>query len=321
MRNILDKKRGQAMPVIITIAVVVIAFAVLFGAWKLGAFGQSVTISPEVQAAAGSCQTEPYVTIVATDEINPGTIVPAVEISAAVVNDKFFGAITTGSSGTKFALGDKVDSAAVNGTNYGAVLFENGVISKCGLNELQASMLKLSGAPTIKIRNSAGTELTDNSAGGAVNQSSSSTSIVTEYRFTTPSNEGAESMTVVVEASNNTEIQTINLKCSGISVSDYRQNKPDFHSTEGTLSDSIFKSFTIEGFGNDGTETVCSLTFDPKTGETMGAGDQTIFTTNYFAQAFADVDGTIKVDIQNSDGTAKHIAGASTDYDFSIGNI
>ena len=53
----------------------------------------------------------------------------------------------------------------------------------------------------------------------------------------------------------------------------------------------------------------------------MGAEKQEIYITWYIEDTFVDTDGTYVTDIENNDGTAKHVSDASSDYDVSIGNV
>jgi len=233
----------------------------------------------------------------------------------ARVNGIYKGTVT---SSTEFSKGDSVE-LLVNGTNYiGTIL--PAMTMGCGSNSISAELYKLDGVPTVKIFGSAGDQLTDSATSAAINESSSADPIVVEIKMTTPSDEAIDDMVFVLESSNNSAVREMTLSSSTASVSAYDRNKPDFHSQESSLTDSLFRSFQVSNVANDGGQTTFSLLIEPESGETIGTGEGTgFYVTWYVADSYVDTDGTFQVGIEDSDGTAKHIGAADGDYDFLVG--
>ena len=308
----MKSKKGQALIVVVIIVGILVIGGILL-------FTREAAISEaELITELGTCEVEPYLETTLVDITNLGTAIANAAVNGRV-NEVYVGEITTGSSGTVLSMGDEVNML-LNGTNYPT---KEGTISitKCGENEISASLCKLDGAPSVTIFNDAGNELTNDWQGGATNQSSSSNPIINDMHFTMPSDECADAVVFVIEASNSTEVDKIQMSTNKGTIEEYKNNQPDIHSVEGAYSDSLFNSFIAKGFANDGGKTIFSITLDPESGETIGAGNSSVFITWYFPQAFIDVDGTIKYDIENVDGTAKHVTAASSDYDYGLGVV
>jgi hypothetical protein len=312
--NMYKNKRGQ----VVWIVIAIIAVVVIVGAIVMTRPQQQLESQTDIVSTLGTCDVEPYFTKILTDKTNPGTSITSTK-SPGRVNGAYVGDITPGSSGTILSIGDNLN-LVVNGSDYISIE-GNAEIDKCGENEVPYQLCKLDGAPSITIFGTAGDALTDNRQGGATNQTASANTIVVDMHFTMPSDECADSVVFVVEASNSTEVDKISMGTNVGNIKEYPINKPDIHSDEGGNSDSLTNTFIATGFANDGGKTVYSITLEPESGETMGTGNSSVYVTAYFPQAFADVDGTIKTDIENTDGTATHVTAASTDYDFCIGTV
>tara|TARA_Y100000310_G_scaffold67692_2_gene63067 strand:- start:5907 stop:6875 length:969 start_codon:yes stop_codon:yes gene_type:complete len=319
MKSILESnKKGQVGGIIGGILVVLVIVGLVTGLMLVlnkGVGGGS-------SGTSESCEVEPYLSVSLTDSINMGTKPTAGSQFEAIVTDSEgntqLKTVTTGTSGTAFNQGDSLD-VVVNATNYGAVLVEDFAITKCGQNDLSAELQKLDGTPTISIFNTDGDKLSDVAGGNTVNQSTSANTIVVNMDFTMPTDESATALVFVVEASNSTEVDKIAMGANAGTIKSYSKNKPDFLSTEGSLSDSIHRSFWAEGFNNDGQLTKFSISFEPESGITMGTGALDVYVNVFFPQAFVDVDGVIVYDIEDSNGVAQHIDSTTADYDFGVG--
>lgn len=264
------------------------------------------------------CQISPFVSLTATDEINPGTSVTAT--GHTLLDDKLYGSFTSGS--TTFVKGAKLDiiAGASGYTNKSIPTITLG----CGGNSAQVELLKLDGAPTIQVFNDAGQVVTDGAFGATVNQTSRSTNIVQRIKVTAPADEGMEYMVITVEYNNDTELKSMDMSSvtPGVQVNKYKSSKPDFHAQEGAGSRSEFKSFEVTGMPKDGGVTELDLVLEPATSQTLGQGFEangtSVYTTYYFGQDIIDTDAEIRMAIENSDGTAVHLSSASTDYDWIV---
>ena len=307
-------KNGVGSLLIIILVAVILVVGV--GAYVMTRPQEALKSQKDIVTELGTCDVEPYFTQILTDRINAGTSIASTK-SPAIVNGAYIGDVTPGSSGTILSIGDDLN-LLVNGTNY---VTEEGsaTISKCGENEVSYTLCKLDGAPSMTIFGPDGNALTDDYGGGAVNVTATANTFTVDLHFTMPSDECADSVVFVVEASNTTEVDKIGMSANLgtiAPVSNY-----DVHAVEGQHSTSITKTFLAKGFSNDGGKTIYTITFDPESTITMGTGNSTIYVSAYFPQAFVDVDGTIKTDIQNEDGTATHVTAAIADYDFCIGGL
>lgn len=325
MRKLLLDKRAETSKVVWAFLLI----AIIGVGWYIynnsGANPQEQVQQQILEKESKNCEVEPYLDVAGDDAINPGTATSA-GINAVILNGKYDASLVAeGSSGDKYVIGDVLDMI-VNASGYISTKVESIDVENCGKNKVSTEMYKLDGAPTIKIF-ADNTQLTDNSAGGANNVTASSDPIVLDYQFTMPSNEGAKEMYIVIEASNTTEVNEmiVSSSTSGVSVEKAAYNKPDVHAMEGAHSNSLFRTYRIIASDKemtDGKVIELKINIEPESTVTIGTGNQEVYTTVYFPQDFVDSEtGKFVFGIEDSTGTAKHVSAASTDYDFSIGNV
>jgi hypothetical protein len=293
----------------------IIVGLVVAGALIYGQFSQSQAGTQQAQAlteVAEGCELDPTLDWTVVDTINPGTSVSGTG-PVAIVNGVYKGLVSTS---TKFAKGDSVE-LLINGTGYISKAIAP-ITASCGINSVQAELVKLDGSPSVKVFNDDGNRLTNDANGGVTNQSSSASPITIEMRLTAPADEGIDSAVIVIESSNTTEVDDIILSSESATVE--KVSKPEVHSAESSSNDEIIKAFRVTNIADDGATTTFNINIQPESGQTMGTGDNTVYITWYIEQDFIDTDGIFQLGVEDADGTAKHVSAASDDYDFSIGN-
>ncbi len=309
-------KKGQALGITVAVLLIVVLLGGIGGGvywFTTQGTTQAVTEVAEAElSVTGDCETVPYITVTARDAINLGTPVTIGTIDYAK-NGVFQGVMTSGSSGTKFQFGDKVE-LLINTSNYLNTVIED-IEVKCGDNAVLVDLFGTDDG-TIKIFDEDGTVVTDNAAGGANNQSSSATTIQQEIKITSKSDQSLGDMVIIVEASNTTQVDKILLSdgarttVSGISV-------PEFHTQESSGTGSIVKAFFIDSsdYLQDGKSDTYTLSIEPESGQTIGV-NTAIYVTAYTQQHFRDIDGSFVYEIENSDGS--DMSEDNFDYDYLI---
>lgn len=264
------------------------------------------------------CDTGPFLYTNAYDAINTGT---AVTDNARGLRNKI--PIGANTEGTTTYVKEETIELLVGASGYPNVSASFGPV-KCGTNTVPIALSKLDGVGEIKIYNTAGNILGDGYEGIDTyeNQSTSSTPMNLKMTYTVPADEAVEMMVLVIECSNGTEIDDIELSSSsGAKVS--KGTLPEFHSTESSDNIEVTRTFEITDIDDDGQQEVFNINIQPESGKTMGTGDNACYVTPYVGQAFIDTDGSIKVGIEDSEGGSEYVvssSGSSGDYDFSIGN-
>lgn len=276
----------------------------VLGIFVLGGYW-TIRQSSVQQPTTASCEVEPYIDLTTNDAINTGTAVSSVTLTYRK-NGDFVGTFTSGSSGTKFALGDVIE-ILMDKANFISKVSAPVKIDRCGSNP-HTEFLYATDTATIQIKNSVGDVVTDSATGGATNQSASATNIDNEFKITGNSDQSSGDLVCVFEATNTTEVDDIIL--SGASKVDV----PEFYTLNN--ANSIAKAYAVKEL-IDGDSRVYNLRFTPESGQTMGAGGGTaVYTTCYSEQAYKDVDGTFKVGVEDTDATTKYED--TFDYDFLI---
>ncbi len=306
----MKNKRGSA----VVIALVVLFGLMIFGGLMYVAFGekeQAVRIVDGGDALTNNCDTDPYITASGRDALKPGTAATPDSFQYAK-NGLYIGTLTSGSSGTKFSIGDKVDVHATK-SGYIDVVKMGFEIKTCGQNDLIMDLYKATDTSNFAftVWNSAGSQLTNDAAGGATNQSTFTGSESMEVKIKTAADESSGDMVIVLEAENTTEVDDLYLtdfpgvKCDGVSV-------PSFYSV--SAAGAIAKACEISAIVDDSKNGY--LNIDAETSQTVGAGDSSIYITGYTKQWFVDTDGSYTYGIEDKDGTDK--SASEQDYDFCI---
>ena len=255
---------------------------------------------------ATSCDIEPYIDLSVNDAVNQGTAISSLTLNYALIEDgveQFKGSFTSGSSGTKFNVGDKV-KLIVEKANYIAFVSDEIEIESCGKNS-ESLLMYATDDSTLQIKNSVGNVVTDASTGGATNQSSASTNIDMEWKITGNSDKSSGNLLCVFEASNTTVVDDIVLSGAG------EVDVPEFYTVAGASA--IAKAYDVDALV-DGDSRTYNLRFVPESGKTIA--DVNVLTTCYSEQAFKDTDGSFVVGVEDTDGTNKYED--DFDYDFYI---
>jgi len=274
--------------------IVIIGVVALFalGYIKLPAGSSGITPS-----ADGSCQLAPTVSSVVVDGINTGT-----SVSPSSTYTRVNGIYRGSSMPSTLAYGDEGE-AIFSAPNYIDQKYSFGPLG-CGVNVLNGK-LYATDASTIKVFNDIGDVVIDNIAGGATNQSASSTVIDQEVKIIANADQTSGDLVCVIEATNTSQVDRMILSgATKVSV-------PEFYSVAG--AGSVAEAYEIPALV-DGASKTYNLKISPESGQTIdGTG---IYFTCYSKQWFVDTDGTFVYGIENNDGATEYED--TFDYDWMI---
>ena len=307
-------KNAKMSGVAIMIVVLLVGAAGFVGYTQ---FSQSQSGSEIAQIISETgCELDPTISSIVIDEINPGTT-PSGSGMKAVVNGKYRGTILTT---TKFAKNDKVE-VLLNGTGYISEAVPEISIG-CGVNTVTAELLKLDGSPTVKVFNDVGNVVSDNAApnvttgNGSTAQGVKTTPFTMAIKLTTPADEAINGMVLVIESENTTQVDDMILSSGSATVE--KVSTPEIHSAESSSNVEIIKAWRVTDIADDGAVTTFNLNVQPESSATVNG--TSFYVTWYIEDTYVDTDGTLKIGIEDSDGTAKHVSAASSDYDFCVGD-
>lgn len=308
-------RRGQIGVFAVMAVAVILLLGVGYVGWAVTNSATATKTGTKIVETTNNCETAPYITLSAVNSTTKSeTVSPSYNHRVKSVGSENYvyrGSLTSGSSGTTFSLGDKVQILAT-ATDYIDVILDEVTISKCASNDVNLE-ISPEAAGTFTVFNNLGVSMTDSALGGATNQTSSASSVSQEVRLQSAAKRELGNVLLVIEYSNKSEISDIKLSPvstwitidSGLSV-------PRIHNDENTTTTSYSEAFRLKGLRGDGDVNVFTRQFVPQSGQTMGSSPASIYMTAYTEQAYVDVNGTFKTGVEDSDGTAKH-AGS---YDF-----
>lgn len=214
---------------------------------------------------------------------------------------------TTATSGTTaFAIGDKLKIIAEL-SDY--IDTEIDAVMACGGITVENPMFySTSDNPSIRIKNDDGDYMTDDVAGGDVNQTdlSAGETLTLEVEFTGTSLESSGDGVYIVELPASTTANVTSIEMAGLS----KTSVPSVHSLAN--AGSKFQAFDVPAIEGSAKKTY-TLTVSLGASKDLAGG---VLTDWYAKQKFVDTDGTIKFGVENSDGTAKYEN--SLDFDFYI---
>ena len=141
------------------------------------------------------CNVAPTVTWTGLNKENPGTTVSV--NGNARINDKFFGPVTSGTSGTTYHHGDMLD-LLIGAPNFINTTVEDFGPLECGDNKLTVELYATS-AMTLDILDQNYNAVTDNANGGATNISNSASNIPFIIRLNGVKDESSGKLLVTVE--------------------------------------------------------------------------------------------------------------------------
>lgn len=302
------KQRARGMRVFAVVLGLALV-AVLFGSQLMEQFAPTPTgeVIAEELVASGDCEVEPYLEPSILDEINPGDQVSELDYEVRQ-NGAYKGNKTLGSAGSKFGFGDEME-IIVSKSNYLDKKVSVGPL-KCGKNDLDVTILATD-ASTLSVKNSDGDAVTDNAAGGATNQSQSSTTINMDgLKITAPADKSSGDLVIAIESTNKTEVNDIIL-----SGRDEYTGTRDFYSVQG--GNSLVKWFEVPAL-QDGQQAQYGILIEPKSGEAIGddAAGHAMYATAYSKQHYKERDGSFQYGIEDTDGNTKFED--QYDYDWMI---
>jgi len=290
-------KKGQAVAIWIIAVVVILA-----GGFFL--VSQTALGGSDAIPTSEDCEIDTTLRLNVVDAINKGTAVTAGGV--VKVNGGINKAYVSGT--TTFSPGDEVE-LLVNASNFVSTIANTGPL-KCGVNELDVELYATDDA-AFTIFNSEGDAVTNNIVGGAINQTTSSSTINMEVRVEGVSDQSSGDLVIIIEATNTSEVDDMILSGEGAT----KVSVPEFYTINGAAS--IVRAYEVPAVV-DGVARSYTLAVSPESGETIGLAPVTaVYVTAYSKQAYVDVDGTYKVGIENADGTSQ--AEDDWDYDFAFG--
>jgi len=292
-------KNGQMGVGVIVLLVLIFGGVVWFGVSN----SQDPADAAEDKTITGDCSTDPIISLTYLDTFNTGSQVSTVT-AEAMVNGEYIGSITSGT--TKFSFGDEV-ILFMSKSGYIDTVSET-ISVKCGENKV-IQKLSPTSAATFRLFNTDNSRITDAAAGGAINQSASANPINMQVCLDSVTDEATGTLTIVVEAGNTTQVDSIRLSFDGVSDTTI----PEFHTDEAGTSLSISDAWTIPAL-SDGESKCGTLTISPEAGETIDG--TAVYVTAYAEQAFVETDGSFAVGVENDRGTAKYEW--TTDHDLLI---
>lgn len=208
------------------------------------------------------------------------------------------GAVQNLSALTSLGVGAKISDIFVSASNY-IDAKQDGFTVECGQTTAPVMYLKATADPsTFIVKNDGGTTLSDLACvGGTANASSTAGTLELEMRIGASSDQTTGDLIVVVEYDNSTQADKI-------SIENYPSvTVPDVYTQEATAS--LVRAFRIPAVSDGATEGF-TVKIEPESGQTLGAVANAIRFQYYSEQAFQDVDGSVKVGVEDSDGTLKY---------------
>ena len=258
--------------------------------------------TPEQQAAA--CGLDTTLTINAKNALSKGTAVTSPTYDA-IVNGASAISFTSGT--TKLSPGDVV-TILTNATNY--INSQDTITVKCGSNVLNVELYATDDVAALEIFNDDGDKMTDNIAGGAINQTdlSEGESLTVEVKFKGTNEQSTGDLIYVVEAGSAANITAITMSGDATKLTAI----PSIHTTQ--VAGSKVVAFRIPAVVGAVTKSY-DLTFTLGSGKDLSGG---VYTDVYSEEAFIDDNGLISVGVQDASGDAKYED--TSDSDFHINN-
>jgi hypothetical protein len=289
-------KNSQTVTYIVLVLLAVLVGGMFFG----GNFSTSEKQDPATIATA--CSLDTTLTLSVVDKYNEGTAVSAPTLKYSQNGGNFLD-FTSGTTKLKPGLPVKV---FISKSDYIDRVVEIPALS-CGVNTAKQT-LAATDSIAMKIYDMQFNQLTDSATGGAVNLSAVNTGSTARVKLELVANSNQDSgdLVIVVETSSTANVSEIVL--SGAS----KTTTPSFYTQSATGT--AVQAFEISSLNNN-AEFMNTLSIVPKASKDINGA---VYVTVYSKQAFPDTDGSIKVGIENSQGTNKYED--TYDYDFFIEN-
>jgi len=300
-------KTNKVLPILLTV--------LIFGLLSIGYVAVTNTqiggttssdVNPEtgVPLPDTGCNVNPTITVTANDALQAGT--------AVTVGSEFTinGVYSTSSAGIR--KGDKV-VIKTNASNYIDEIQEE-ITVVCGANPVLTTISAAATAPTVVIKNDAGlAQLTDNAAGGAVNESAFAAGGSKNFAIdiTGVDKKTTGTRVVVFEFSSEANISSMTLTDANTGLSLTKlASVPSGLTVSGSNNYRVaFEIPAVEG----AVKKSYNLNVQATTGNVPAGA---FYTSFYIAQAFVESDGTFKTGVVDSNSEAKYVA--TYDYDFLV---
>lgn len=293
----MKNKYGKTSPFVWVILAVVVLAILYF------TVGQSTLNLPGGSSDSG-CNIAPSVNVLAKNTLVTGTT-PSLASNNSIYDGSYIGAIPS-----NLAKGKSLDVLAT-ATNYMNSEGRVGSLN-CGTNDLTVEFTPYT-APTYIILDASYNTLTDNAAGGAVNESSSANQITDTVKISGTPDKTTGEMLFTVDFANKTEVASNHIDLSG----GKRVSNPTWFTPAGTGS--AIASFVVPAIVDGGSKTY-DLTFTPESGQTIGAGGTAVYTTIYVLEpVILDTQsGTFQTSNTWEDSLGADKTKANVDYDIYI---
>jgi len=299
-------KQGKTSPMVFVFGLIVV---LLLGFFAYNSFAQK-TIGGDLTNPSVCADSTGVLTLTANDALQKGTTISSPTITCGVNGGAVLTSVSSGT--TTFPIGASLD-CIVSKTGYIDVEYKN-VMSCGGLQESVELYQSTADNPSITIKDldTSTSALTDNIAGGSVNVSSlspgDSKTLEVKFKGTALESSGDGIFVIEFPSNSNANITSGN---TGVTLGNLAHvSVPTVHTSQN--AGSRIDAFEVPAVVGSVTATY-DLTFSLQSGKDLSGG---VYTDWYNKQAFVDTDGTIKVDVENSLGTAKYEN--TLDYDFYI---
>jgi len=243
-------------------------------------------------------------TVNAYSTLNPSTAVSAPTITAGVNDGVLATTVTSGT--TTFPVGSKVEVLVVK-DDYLDKSFE--FVMPCGGQILAAPLYySTSDNPSVRIKNDDGDYVTDNVAGGAVNQTllAAGETLIMDIEIAGTSQESSGEGIYVIEFPAGSASNITKVELSGATL----VSKPMVHTTLG--AGSYVAAFKVPAvIGSE--KAIHTLTVTLGATKLLSGG---VYTDWYAMEEFIDDNGQVSYGVEDSDGTAQYEN--TLDFDFLI---
>ena len=307
----------KGMSVLAGVLLAGIVFLVLAGAIWFGV--SQATTGDGVTSVTNNCETSPYITLSGLNASTKSqTVIPTYNHR---LNDVYRGALTSGSSGTTFSIGDKVVILATL-SGYRDIVLPEVTILKCASTDVSFEMDYDASGGTLRVFNSDNLVLQDAELGLTGNNQSSissGTSKTIRIELTSAGKQSIDPTWISLELTNKSNVKNFVWGGQDGVVADDTVTIPDFHSDENTTTSSYVEFARISGLKGNGIVNEIKVTIEASSTGSYNIDATSGFVNSYLEQAFVDVDGTFVASgqIEDADNTVKYSV-KGTDYDFHI---
>ena len=279
---------------------VIAALALLIGGFYF--IQQSAIGTPGAPSPTTCADSTGVLTVNAVDALQQSSTIGTPTITAGVNGGPVTTSVTSGT--TTFAVGDQI-TVLVSKAGYIDKSFS--FVMPCGGEVLQAPLYAASATnPSVRIKNDDGDFMTDNVAGGAVNQTalSAGETLNLDVEFQGVALENSGDLIYIVELPASSSANVTSITMPGLESVPL----PTVHSLQNAASKAA--AFKVPAI-NNGEKKTYTLSIVLGASKTLSGG---VYTDWYAEQEFVDLDGSIQNGIENSQGTAEYENTGDSDF-------